>query len=801
MSEPSAFALSRWCNVAAKVILKRITEDDRLVIELMPAGRVGGAPLTRFVPEHRPDLGHIVKALADNPSADVIEVNRQTMKRSPCRVVVSWDDFITAKATEQAKPAPAVAAQPSVVPTDEPAPSAPPAAEPERSEQTNPAPLEIALAYIRRGWAPIPVPFKTKKPILDGWPKCRFDERSAPNYFNGGQQNIGVILGKASGGLTDIDLDCREAIAIAPYLLPPTPALFGRASRRGSHRLYITNLANTESKATLKFEDQTRGAKKATLVEIRCGGADEGAQTIFPGSTHESGEAITWEEEGAPAGVDGAKLKKRVALLAASCLFSRYWPDRDSGRRHNAAITVTGFLHRAGFDQATVKTAIEAIARAAGDEEWKDRVRTAEIPEDVHPHGFFKLAECFGAPIAQKIAEWLNYDSRKAAGEAQPGDDEEGSTESPKPGVILICAADVEAEPIEWLWPDRFALGKIGMIAGEGAGGKSQITIDMAARITTGREWPNDEGIAPTGNVIFLSAEDDLKDTLVPRLMAAGADLERVFFVDAVKDTPARGSQRRLFNVTKDVGRLCEAIDRMGNVRLVVIDPITAYLGSGKEVDSHKAADVRDALNPLKDYAEKLNFTAIIINHLNKGVSTSATSRVLGSGAFVHVARMVYLVAPDTEKARSLFLPMKTNIGKRGTAGLAYRPETKFISTDKHANIETSCIEWDADEIKKSADEALAAAAGRDGDKESDRSALGEAMNFLRDLLSEGPMAATEIKARAKEAGIAWRTIRRAKDRLEVGAEHRGDGGTGGRGEWVWTMPKQITFGQPESGD
>jgi AAA domain-containing protein len=193
--------------------------------------------------------------------------------------------------------------------------------------------------------------------------------------------------------------------------------------------------------------------------------------------------------------------------------------------------------------------------------------------------------------------------------EAKQGGDD--STESTKPGVILICAADVEAEPIEWLWPDRFALGKIGMIAGEGAGGKSQITIDMAARITTGREWPNDEGIAPTGNVIFLSAEDDLKDTLVPRLMAAGADLAHVFFVDAVKDTPALGSRRRLFNVTKDVARLCEAIDRIGNVRLVVIDPITAYLGSGKEVDSHKAADVRDALNPLKDYAEKLNFTGL----------------------------------------------------------------------------------------------------------------------------------------------------------------------------------------------
>jgi hypothetical protein len=108
---------SQWFNANAKAILKHITSDDRLVIELMPAGRATGAPLERFVPEHRPDLGRIVKALANNSSADVIEVNRQTMKRSPCRVVVSWDDFIAAEAIEQAKPA-----APVSVPAPKPAP-------------------------------------------------------------------------------------------------------------------------------------------------------------------------------------------------------------------------------------------------------------------------------------------------------------------------------------------------------------------------------------------------------------------------------------------------------------------------------------------------------------------------------------------------------------------------------------------------------------------------------------------------------------------------------------------------------
>jgi Bifunctional DNA primase/polymerase, N-terminal len=132
--------------------------------------------------------------------------------------------------------------------------------------------LDVAMAYIARGWNPVPVRFRTKTPIGDDWQKRQIDAATAPYHFNAGPQNVGVLLGPTSQGLTDVDLDCVEAIAVAPYLLPPTRAIFGRPSKRASHWLYITNLADTTSTATINFDDPEAIRGKARLVELRIGG-------------------------------------------------------------------------------------------------------------------------------------------------------------------------------------------------------------------------------------------------------------------------------------------------------------------------------------------------------------------------------------------------------------------------------------------------------------------------------------------------------------------------------------------------
>lgn len=268
--------------------------------------------------------------------------------------------------------------------------------------------LDIALGYIHRGWNPVPVPHRTKKPLDDEWQKRRIDETSAPRFFNGSAQNIGVVLGPMSGGLTDVDLDCAEALALAPYLLPKTAAIFGRKSNPNSHCLYRTTLADTLGKAVLRFRDPTT---RITLVELRVGG-DKGAQTVFPGSMHETGEPIEWEKSGEPPLVDGAKLQRQVTAIAAGSLLVRYWPE--NGGRHDAALVVGGVLGRAGWSVAEARQMVGAVAQAAGCADVKAKQDAAEsavngLAEGANIYGFPALVEFFGEPVAKRVAEWVGF--------------------------------------------------------------------------------------------------------------------------------------------------------------------------------------------------------------------------------------------------------------------------------------------------------------------------------------------------------------------------------------------------------
>jgi hypothetical protein len=158
------------------------------------------------------------------------------------------------------------------------------------------SPLQTALGYISRGWSPIPVAFKSKRVLIDEWQHLRINTDTAPQHFNGHTQNIGIILGTASAGLTDVDLDCEEAVAVARYFLPKTDATFGRPTSGETHFLYNTELANDGSLgAAITFKDRSAGPIGGEmLVELRIGGEAAGAQTVFPGSVHESGEPIKW---------------------------------------------------------------------------------------------------------------------------------------------------------------------------------------------------------------------------------------------------------------------------------------------------------------------------------------------------------------------------------------------------------------------------------------------------------------------------------------------------------------------------
>jgi putative DNA primase/helicase len=329
--------------------------------------------------------------------------------------------------------------------------------------------------------------------------------------------------------------------------------------------------------------------------------------------------------------------------------------------------------------------------------------------------------------------------------------------------------SDIEARPVRWLWPGRIARGKVSILAGHPGLGKSQLTANMAAIVTTGGTWPHENLRCEPGNVVFFSAEDDAEDTIRPRLEAAGANLDRVFILDAVLDE--KGSRPRSFNLRVDLPRLGQMLTYIGGVALVVIDPITAYLG---ETDSHKNADIRALLSPLGELAARHDSSIVCISHLSKGGGGEALMRVTGSLAFVAAARAAFLVARDPGAAnRRLFLPIKNNISRDKT-GLAFNLESVVLP----GSIETSRVCWHDTAVAITADEAMAPQ-----EDPEERSAMDEAKLFLTNLLADGPVSSKQIRADAEGAGLSWRTVQRAQKALGI------DAYKGGMNEgWFWML-------------
>src|SRR5262249_13846374 len=148
------------------------------------------------------------------------------------------------------------------------------------TERKLPTPLETARGYHKRSWNTVPLSRQTKKPIGAEWQKRRLDSKRVAEAFNSADMNVGVQLGPVGDGLTDVDLDCPEAVAIGPMLLPKSNNIFGRASKRRSHWLYTTALAERVNKACLQFKDPAGGTM---MLELKIGGGGKGSQSVFPG--------------------------------------------------------------------------------------------------------------------------------------------------------------------------------------------------------------------------------------------------------------------------------------------------------------------------------------------------------------------------------------------------------------------------------------------------------------------------------------------------------------------------------------
>jgi hypothetical protein len=345
--------------------------------------------------------------------------------------------------------------------------------------------------------------------------------------------------------------------------------------------------------------------------------------------------------------------------------------------------------------------------------------------------------------------------------------------------LIVQCTSEIEPEPIAWLWPGRIARGKHTCIAGEPGTGKSQLSIAIIATVTTGGDWPCSEGRAPFGNVIILSAEDGIGDTVVPRLQAAGADRNRVHVISAVR---TGDGSRKSFNLQNDLDLLEEKIARIGDVALVVVDPVSSYLG---KTDSHKNSEVRGVLEPLSEMAERMRIAILSITHFSKSGAnntTKALHRFIGSIAFTGAPRAAFAVIEDAEhEGRRLFLHAKNNLA-RAPQGLAFRLEQCLINDA----VVASRILWDAEPVAITANEALAA----DSSCNETGTAKAEAIEFLQAALAAGPLPAAEVNRMARDHGLTGKAVRSARESLGVKIERDGFG-PGSKS--LWTLPPEAT--------
>jgi putative DNA primase/helicase len=340
-------------------------------------------------------------------------------------------------------------------------------------------------------------------------------------------------------------------------------------------------------------------------------------------------------------------------------------------------------------------------------------------------------------------------------------------------------ASTFEMSAIQWIWPNRFALGKLGILGGLPDQGKGQILADMAARVTRGLEWPCSEGRAPQGNVLLLTAEDDPKDTVVPRLVAAGADLDRVEIISMVN----ADNKDRMFSLMTDLSLLRQKIAEVGDVKMIQIDPISAYLGIGK-IDSFRTTDVRAVLAPVVDLAAEHMVAIVGIMHFNKKTDiTNAMLRISDSLAFVATARHCYVVVNDDGNDRKLFVKAKNNLAP-DTKAMAYGFGLREVGIDQKTKqpIRAPHIVWHPQYVDVTTSEAMEAAASSKSPAARD-----SAKKFLANMLAHGPVSKQEIEEAAEANCISERTLWRAKDDLHIVAKK--DGLKGG---WTWQLPDQT---------
>lgn len=573
--------------------------------------------------------------------------------------------------------------------------------------------LDAAIRYCLDGFVIFPCAKKIPLTGAGGFRNASLDAAKIIEWWRRWPDaQIGLPTG-AVNNLFVLDIDGPEGERTAGKMnLPET---FTVATRPGRYQLWF------------RQPDGVRGKCSAGALGAQLDVRSDGGYVIAPPSIHhETGtpyrvvKDIPW----APAPTKLLEPRKPSAIDA---------PAADAipqGRRHQTILSIAGALR----------------ARRLSPEMVLAQLRIVNQQQCVPPLEDAEL---------QRLAQYVGS---KPAG--FPGQrPQETSAE-----VELESFRDIIAERVRWLWNQRIPLGKLTLFVGDPGKGKSLVTCDIAARLSRGTRFP-DGAACDVADTIFLSAEDDAQDTIRPRLDAAGADVARIHRVKAVKVILADGGTgESAFSLERDLDRLEDAIKKIPSTQMLVVDPLSAYMG---KVDTHRDAEIRRVIAPLSEFAARRRVAVVGVMHLKKS-ETSALLRVSGSIGFVAAARIVWGFGEDPDESETrIMVAVKNNLASLGN-GLAYRIE---------ASGEVARIAWKQGVITLDANSVLSV----DRQEQSDRGARKpEAETWLLSLLASGEeMPVSKIIKLAEGAPFSWRTVEQAKKENGVRAVKRGR-------VWAW---------------
>lgn len=333
----------------------------------------------------------------------------------------------------------------------------------------------------------------------------------------------------------------------------------------------------------------------------------------------------------------------------------------------------------------------------------------------------------------------------------------------------LICLSDVEIESVDWLWFPYIGIGKLTMIEGDPGLGKSWITLAIATHVSLGLGLPGLEQCAP-GNVLLMSCEDGLGDTIKPRLVSLGADHSKIF------------APSEIFTFDELGIEILKKYIEQKKPKLIIVDPIVAYMGG--KIDMNRANETRQLMAKLGDLAAHAECAILMLRHLTKSSSDKSIYRGIGSIDLTGACRSVILVGADAnDRSKRALIHIKCNLAEMGVSQGYAVEDNKFIWTGPSSL--TACDILAAEQVRSNR-----------------KSSLEGATEFLEGALMAGERAQTDIDEEAEGAGISKTTLYRAKKELGIVARRVGEKGSGrGKAKWYWRLPDQLPECELDSQD